>query len=274
MDHTPSARYLALAAAAGAVGAYFLDPRQRRRRVARVRDRVVHLAHEASDLADAGARDLAHRARGVVAGLRQAVDRSTPRDDVLVQRVRSRLGRWVSYPAAIDVTAAAGAVTLSGAVLESEQERLLRELRWMHGVRRVQNRLQPQPASGDRSWAGGGTGRKHPRAGFTERNWSAGRRLLATTGGTGLVLYGLGRHSVGGTLLAIAGAALATRGATHRGLRRSLGVYGHPGAVEDADRTRMKQSIETGRRPSDAASPDGSAVAAPGAAAVGAEALS
>src|SRR5688572_17016421 len=79
-----------LAAGAGMLLMYFLDRQQGRRRVALVRDKAVRLARKGADLADAGARDLAHRAAGTVAALRGELQREPVDDAVLVDRVRSK----------------------------------------------------------------------------------------------------------------------------------------------------------------------------------------
>jgi hypothetical protein len=215
----PSTRHLFIAAVAGALGTWFLDPQQGRRRVALVRDKARSAAHAGSGLAATGLRDLANRGRGVVAELRRVGDTSPTRDDVLAERIRARLGRWVSHPETIEVDVADGAVMLTGEVLEREQERLVHELHWMRGVRRVQNRLQPQPGASIPTSDGRLRASARRRSDRSDA-WSPGGRLLATAGGAGLALAGAGRRGLKGVLLAIGGAALATRGAVNRPFAR------------------------------------------------------
>ncbi len=190
----PSTRHLFIAAVAGALGTWL---------------------HAGSAFAATGMRDLANRGRGVVAGLGQIGHAGAPHDDVLAERIRARLGRWVSHPETIEVAVADGAVMLTGEVLERERERLVRELHWMRGVRRVQDRLQPQPGSAIPT-SDGRMRVSAKRRGDRSGAWPPGGRLLATAGGAGLALAGAGRRGLTGVLLALGGAALATRGAVNR----------------------------------------------------------
>jgi hypothetical protein len=94
-----------VAAGLGAALMYLLDPQHGRRRVALLRGQWTRVVRKGRDSADAGWRDLANRASGLVARARGAWRAETPDDDVLVERVRAELGRWVSHPHAIEVSA-------------------------------------------------------------------------------------------------------------------------------------------------------------------------
>ena len=232
MDHQPAIERsagLLLAAGAGMLLMYLLEPQQRRRRVALMRDKAVHLAREGSDITEAGARDLAHRATGVASGLGKALHSAPVDDVVLVERVRSQLGRWTSRPHAIQVSAVNGRVSLSGPVLRSEHDRLLRKIAKVHGVRDVEDRMQAHLDAQGVPSLQGGHGRAGPRPEFLQGNWSAGPRLLAAVGGTALAWHGLGQRGLGGTLMAIVGAGLAARAATNMDLRRLRGGRGRRG---------------------------------------------
>ena len=76
-------------AAAGAGLMYLLDPDGGRRRRARVRDRLVRVAHRTGDAVDATSRDVGNRARGVVADLRSRLASAEVSDGVLHERVRA-----------------------------------------------------------------------------------------------------------------------------------------------------------------------------------------
>src|SRR5690606_41858308 len=65
------------------------------------------------------------------------------------ERVRAQLGRLVSHPGAITVTAHAGDVTLSGQILAAEHQTLLSAVRAMAGVNRVDDRLQAHESPGN-----------------------------------------------------------------------------------------------------------------------------
>jgi osmotically-inducible protein OsmY len=129
---------------AGAALMYLFDPARGRRRLATVRDQVVHAGHELEELGDAAAaraRDLRNRVRGAVAGVRSRLRREEVDDAVLEARVRSRLGHVMANPGSIEVSAADGCVTLAGPVLAEEAERLLATAETVPGVRDVVSRL-------------------------------------------------------------------------------------------------------------------------------------
>src|SRR5262249_58637899 len=91
--------------ALGAAGMYLFDPVQGRRRRAVLRDKFLHAGRQLTEAADTAARDLSQRARGVLAETRSLFAGEPATDEVLVQRVRARMGRAVSHPRAISVTA-------------------------------------------------------------------------------------------------------------------------------------------------------------------------
>lgn len=127
---------------AGAVLMYFLDPNRGNRRRKLLASKVVHAGHSVGDAAGKTARDLRNRVTGVVSVARHRRMHESVDDRVLVERARAELGRVVSHPGAIDVTAQDGAVTLAGPVLRSEAGRLLRRVRKVRGVRDVEDLLE------------------------------------------------------------------------------------------------------------------------------------
>lgn len=120
---------------------YVLDPDRGRRRRALVRDQVVHAGHELGDVVSAKARHLSNQARGVAAEAQARLRGEDVDNFVLESRVRSEIGRAVSTPGAIYVTASAGRVILRGPVLADEVERLVATVRSVRGVEEVDNRL-------------------------------------------------------------------------------------------------------------------------------------
>jgi hypothetical protein len=109
-----------------------------------VRDKLTHTGRRIARALPAAGRDFQHRARGVAALARHLVRGEAVSDDVLVERVRARLGRIVSHHSGIEVVARAGIVTLFGPVHRSQANRLLRAVRRVHGVDLVEDRLQPR----------------------------------------------------------------------------------------------------------------------------------
>ena len=121
---------------------YFLDPERGRRRRALVRDKLAHTTRVCTGALGAASVDLAHRATGLVARARSVLTRGPVDDSVLVERVRSRMGRVVSHPHAIEVDAADGCVRLRGSILQSELPRLMQIIARVRGVRSIDNNLR------------------------------------------------------------------------------------------------------------------------------------
>lgn len=109
----------------GAALMYFLDPDRGRSRRVRLRDRIIHLKNAMDHAIEVTSHDVVNRTRGLVARGRSFLSEEHPPDAVVVARVRSKLGRVVSHPRAIQVDAPEGRVTLSGPVPATELDRLL-----------------------------------------------------------------------------------------------------------------------------------------------------
>lgn len=145
---------------AGAGMMYLLDPDRGARRRNLIRDQVVHGAHELEDLGEevgSRARHLRNRAYGAVAETRGRLRQEEVDDRVLRDRVRSELGRLVSAPGTIEVTADDGRVVLTGSVGESEVDALLSGVEGVRGVREVVNRLNRQGEDGSTAHEESGT---------------------------------------------------------------------------------------------------------------------
>ncbi|HJW27455.1 MAG TPA: SRPBCC family protein [Rhodocyclaceae bacterium] len=211
----------------GALLMYLFGDQGGRRRVALMRDRTVRLARRSREFADVGARDLANRACGVLAQVHRALQRVEPVNEVLIDRVRAQLGRLVSHPHAIHVTAAGGHVTLSGPVLESEERQLVRGVQAVRGVHLVENRLDAHRTDEHMPALQGGKGQPAaPRLEFMQANWAPGPRLLAVAAGAVLAGLGLSRRGLAGKLLGLAGVGLAARAATNTEMGQLLGIPG------------------------------------------------
>jgi osmotically-inducible protein OsmY len=118
---------------------YLLDPDRGNRRRALIRDQAVHLAHKTSDALGTAATDISNRVRGLVAETQARFRHEEVPDDLLVERVRAKMGHAVSHPRAITVTAHQGRVTLSGRILAQEAGRLLAAAAAVRGVTGVEN---------------------------------------------------------------------------------------------------------------------------------------
>jgi uncharacterized membrane protein len=217
-----------VAALAGAgLGAelmYLLDPDKGKRRRATVRDALVHAEHLSRHALGKTTHDLDHHTRGLAARFipRPAADH--PADAVLTARVRAKLGRVVSYPSGVRVTATDGRVTLSGLLLAHEVSRLLATVRRVQGVKAVENHLEIHqrvdelPGLRDRGLQR--ALQPEPLRG----HWSPAGRVVAVAAGGTLAGYGLSRRDLAGSALGVLGGGVLMRGLTNVALGRLIGV--------------------------------------------------
>jgi hypothetical protein len=131
-------------ASVGAAVMYFFDPVAGNRRRALLRDQLIHLFHKAGDRGDARLRDLRNRAYGAVAEIRGAMrdSHTSISDDVLVDRVRSQIGRHTSHASALEVSAHDGVVRLRGPILADEVGCLLDAIGQIRGVADIEDQLE------------------------------------------------------------------------------------------------------------------------------------
>lgn len=222
---------MAGAVAAGAALMYFLDPSRGRRRRALARDKVSHLVSGAEKAADAARADARNRARGALAEARSRLREDMPSDEVLVDRIRAAMGRVVSHPGSVIVTANEGRVVLSGPVLTGEADALLDCVRGVRGVEDVENRLELHDEPGNVPGLQGGKARGGERSELLQRRWSPATRLATGAAGGGLVAYGATKRGAVGTALALGGLGLLVRSGANVELRRLVG-RGHGESVE------------------------------------------
>ncbi len=225
--------------AAGALGLYLLDPALGRRRRHALRDHVEAAWCDFTRLLDRGARDLAHRARGLLAKANGVAHRRDRVDDqVLVERVRTKLGRVVSHPHAIEVSANDGTILLVGPILAAELPRTLAAVERVAGVCAVENRLLPHERPGNVPGLQGPTRRGAPRFELLQQNWSPAARLLVGTAGLGLLGAGLRRGGLAGLGGLSLGSALLARAAVNLPMKRLLGLGAGRRAI-DLEKTIM-----------------------------------
>src|SRR5437867_12407385 len=84
----------------GAGAMYLLDPRYGRSRRARMRDKFDHYIRQVRCGLDKGRRDLINRMHGLASRLRFGT-RGRADDNVLTERIRSKLGMIASHPRSI-----------------------------------------------------------------------------------------------------------------------------------------------------------------------------
>jgi hypothetical protein len=202
------------AAALGAAAMYLWDPDRGRRRRARLGEAASHVSHRARAIAGMTTRDMRHRLSGAAARtLDRLVEEEAPADEVLVERVRARLGRLVSHPGAIDVAASGGAITLTGPVFEAEVDQLIDGVAAVTGVTTVESKLEPHRNAAHVSALQGPGPRTVSSLSATWLRWTPTTRLVAVLAGLALLATSSRKHSVRGAATQITGAELISRAA-------------------------------------------------------------
>jgi len=126
----------------GAALMYIFDPDRGGRRRALIRDKVVAAGNKAGDVAGKVSRDLRNRADGIVAETKSLFKHEEVPDDVLDDRVRSKLGRYAFNIVGLEVRTLNGTVTLLGRVKTELVPKVLRAVRMVRGVKEVDNQLE------------------------------------------------------------------------------------------------------------------------------------
>lgn len=186
-------------AALGAGAMYFFDPVVGRRRRALARDQLIHAQCRCMKSADVMRRDASNRIYGCMARLRSSLHSDQPSDEVLVERVRSKLGRWVSHPGSVKVSAHDGCVHLSGTVLANEAEGLMSCVRSVPGVHEVRSELDVHQEAGNVSALQGGKARTGERMELMQQNWSPSMQAAVGAAALGLTVACISGYSRSGS---------------------------------------------------------------------------
>lgn len=227
-----NSRALITGAGLGAGMIYLVDPYRGARRRARVRDAAVHATTLTTRAAGTTSRDALHRAYGTASVVRRLLRRERGDDEVLVERVRAKLGRLVSHPHAIEVAAADGLVTLSGPVLEREVPRLLHVVQRIRGVCDLDDRLERHEQAGNVPALQGGRAPGGDRPDVLQQNWAPTTRAIIGTAGAALAVGGAVRRDLPGVLAALAGVGLVARAAINLPVARLSGIGSQQRAVD------------------------------------------
>jgi hypothetical protein len=187
---------------------YLFDPDLGNRRRALVRDQIVHGTNKLRRAADVTLRDMKNRQYGAYCAWRSLfVDRDAS-DEVLADRVRSKMGRYVSHPAAIEVHICDGCVTLGGPILAAEVQGLLNAVELVDGVEEVENCLEVHDTSENIAALQGGSRPADEPAEWIEANWSPTARLIAGTAGGILILNCVAKRTLPAMVCGTAGLVL------------------------------------------------------------------
>lgn len=154
---------LLIGSLAGAGLMFFIDPQQGKRRRALLRDQFVKLQNTASEQIEATTEMTADRVRGAVAETKKRISPEEVSDETLVAQIRSEMGRYVSHPGSVEVTASNGVVTLTGDILASELEPFVAKVKSMPSVSEVDNRLQAHETAASKPNLQGGKTRTEQR---------------------------------------------------------------------------------------------------------------
>lgn len=198
----------------GAGTMYFFDPEQGRRRRALLRDQVDRMAHRLPEDLDAAWRDLTNRAYGTVAEVGSSFSAHDDSDEVVRQRVRTKAGRFVTHPSALEVDVTDGCVTLRGPILASEVQSLIQAVRWVRGVCSIDNQLDVHESAGNISALQGPGQIQGEPFELMQENWSPGIRLACGTLGGALLANCLMNRSATSLLLGVVGFGLLSRSMT------------------------------------------------------------
>lgn len=171
---------------------FWLDPNRGRRRRALLKELVGSATRDLGDAVGVAQRDLQHRAHGLSSRIRSQLTPEQVDDAVLVERVRSALGRVVSHPKAIEVSASDGRVRLNGAVLLREHDKLLDVVCSVRGVQEVTDDLAVyEDARGIPELQGGRSPGRRRLGVVAPRSWSPAGRLVVGACAGSVVLLGL-----------------------------------------------------------------------------------
>lgn len=125
----------------GAALMYIFDPDRGKRRRAMIREKVESAGNKAGDKASKMGQNLRNRASGMIAETRSMFRAEEVSDEVLADRVRARLGRIPAHIEALEVSALNGEVTLRGQISAENLPKVLRAVRFVRGVKSVDNQF-------------------------------------------------------------------------------------------------------------------------------------
>jgi hypothetical protein len=134
---------LTLGALLGAGLMFLLDPASGRRRRGAIRRGLATAREQGRESMESAT----ERSRGLAAAVRARLHLHGEDTRSLEARVRARIGRVATNPAAIAVLAEGSRVTLRGSVPPDELDDVLDEVAAVNGVREVYNLLQVQLAA-------------------------------------------------------------------------------------------------------------------------------
>ena len=140
--------WLALGAGLATLGLTLFDPTRGAARRAMLRDKTSASLRRLRDGARGRVLDARSRASGALHEMRARLTEGDVPNPTLENRVRAQIGRAVSHPGALRVSAVDGCVEITGPVLASEVDDLVRRIRAVRGVKDVVERFDVHEEAG------------------------------------------------------------------------------------------------------------------------------
>jgi len=210
---------------------YLADPDRGRRRRAGARDWFLARWHGLKNELDKAERDLLNRSHGLGATASSLWKHADVDGPILVERVRSAIGRSVSHPHGIHARVEGNRrVVLEGPILRHEVDYLVKRVAAVRGVKEVANHLQVHADAGGIASLQGGVPRRSLSE-FAQQNWTPSLRVASVGLGGTLLAAGLRTNTPGRWMATITGASLLARGIANKRLRQIFGVGGGAGAI-------------------------------------------
>jgi hypothetical protein len=197
---------------------YFFDPDLGNHRRSLLRDQFHHALNRFGNAIDVLGRDLENRLYGMICELQQMLTGRDTSDDVVLARVRTKLGRYTSHPRPIEVAVRNGRVTLSGPILADEVEDVVSAVKWVKGVRHVENKFDVHQSAENVSALQGGVCARGESSEWMQQNWSPTTRFIAGTLGGMAVLNCAAKRTLPAIIGGTAGFLLLTRAISNQEL--------------------------------------------------------
>ena len=205
-----------LGAGAAGAGLYFFDPEAGSKRRSKLMKDSKKLMAAAKHETTKSLRDAGHHMFGGIACCVSRIRSEQATDEVIVERVRSRMGRVVAHPHPIKVVSDEGIVTLWGPVAKDELLPLLYKVKATPGVKEIQNHLTTyRSQEKTETVPGKKTG---------EIKWGPFKRLLIGVAGATAAAYGLYKKNAFGRALTVAGAGAMASSTMKRRISSSLAL--------------------------------------------------
>lgn len=224
----------------GAGIAYLLDPEHGRRRRARLLDQAISTWNKSDHLFETAQRDAGQRAQGLIAEAQAMMSSGPVPDGVLVQRVKSRLGRFASHPRALEINAQNGKIFVSGPILQQEVETVLNAIQSTRGVTEVEPSLEVHETPENVPSLQGGAPPQGELPDFMQESWAPSSRMLGGIAGGGLILMSRRMGGLLGFGALLGGLGLLARSITNMEIAKIVGLAGE----EDVIKVRKAINID------------------------------